>query len=560
MTRFRRASAPGRSLADIGNLMRTAAAHSPEPSKVATPFGITPNDDDLTCIWKVLSDGKGRTATELMGALAGFTDQVDPDDISGLLQLLVTNGFALRQNNRTDECIYHLKKGITMSMINSKAAAAPSKLRGPQSALEGLTDDGKIDLSEGIYVCIWKVMSDFRRRSQDQIVETLAAYGINREVIMNGFIKVKVSYKWFDWHGTGTNTTYKLKKHIKKPESENLDPAQLKQKQTPGMPVKVASMPGSKLPEFGSGPSAPVYTNKGRRHVETAEPQLFDADQLFDPAIPAINDNEGKAPPPIILRTDALDVAIWKVMSDFNPYTASEVGLLLAEYGHNPGTVRARISQLHLHEGQWFIRDRRKSATSNNYEYLYVLKTDIPMPGLPPEPEKPTELEEQPAPAADPVAATPADTQNDKKETEMTKNPTTNPAMAEALSKAQQNAGAQPPKAANPPAASTPPVAPAASSGDTTADNAGKEFSFKDLPNTDLLKFQVQIRNTPYSFQQVEDLTKELVNQGFGHGKFRTTPQSILQTSYRIGNASFTGNELEDLTQQLTAIGFGDNE
>lgn len=558
-------------MADLGNLMQRAAQLSPEPSKPALPYGIHPNDDDLTCVWKVMSDSKGRTATELMAALAEHIDQVDPDDIPGLLQLLVTNGFALRQANRNDEHIYHLKKGITMSMINDKSNT-PTKLRGAQSALQGISLDGKIDLSEGIAVCVWKVMADRKARKTDQILDILGAYGVNREVAKDTVIKAKVAWKWFDTHGSGQGMTLKMKKHIKMPPIENVDPDTLKQKMTPGA-VRVISAPNSKLPSFPVSASTPVFVEKGRRHVETQSKMQFEELEPASAIMDTRTDTTLPIPHHVITKNDTLDVAIWKVMSDLKWYSSTDIGLLLEEFDHQPASTRSRISRIHLHGPHWFTRERRPSV-AGGHEYIYRLKADVCLPGT-------DILPGQPAPQPE-ATATPAPTDTtipEEKEDSMQKSAAASQGAATSLGEVLKEAIDKNPEAlapvpsyappaaprenaapplvhAQPPAAPMAPYTPPAPPVENAAASE-QFFKIADLPDTDLLKFQVLIRNTPFSFKQVDQLARDLVAQGFGQGKKRATPQSILQATYRVGNSQFSSDELENLTIQLHESGFG---
>lgn len=78
----------------------------------------------------------------------------------------------------------------------------------------------------------------------------------------------------------------------------------------------------------------------------------------------------------VIRLEEGMDVAIWKVMADYKPRTATDIRLILAEYRFDARALDRRIDSL-IRSNRWFDRKSRSSGT------LYTLKKDFPMPALP---------------------------------------------------------------------------------------------------------------------------------------------------------------------------------
>lgn len=93
-------------------------------------------------------------------------------------------------------------------MENTTNALLPTKIDG-RSVMKTIKQSDPLDLA------IWKLMSDSRKRSLQDIGLELREYGFRQEDVKDRVVALHCSAnrRWFNSHGSGKNTTYQLRKN-----------------------------------------------------------------------------------------------------------------------------------------------------------------------------------------------------------------------------------------------------------------------------------------------------------------------------------------------------------
>lgn len=199
----------------------------------------------------------------------------------------------------------------------------------------------------------------------------------------------------------------------------------------------------------------------------------------------------------VIEPGDSVDLAIWKVMSDYKPYSSTDVATMLSIHGFKPTTVRPRISTLHGngHDG-WFTRI---TDHANHRQFIYTLRREIEAPV------------NKPGTAV--TAKAPRSGQASLALTETAAPTPTNPAPQEITMPANQ-----------------------------------------DLP---LLQFNVSIKGKQYSIDEARAMGQELLEGGFGEendDKGAGTSR-FLKVKIELDGMAFTMEEANTLTLGLLKEG-----
>lgn len=251
----------------------------------------------------------------------------------------------------------------------------PSKAiwRVKEENLKGLDPKGKIDLKEGLDVCIWKAMCDGKYRTPDEVAAIIAEFGnANRATIKARMMTLCMNKTWFDRNNNrGSVVTYALKKGRQMPgiEKAETEAPQVAEKaigfSTQDLPQALADLGATK----GSVSLADLVKYAQSKPVVTEE-------TIEEKAV--IQEKQKFVQLPIE-ESDTVRLRIWKVMSDRAEYRSSDLVTLLADYGSQQQTIYATMTACN-HEG-WF--ERRNVAPDEPgvaARYVYRLKDDVPMP------------------------------------------------------------------------------------------------------------------------------------------------------------------------------------
>jgi hypothetical protein len=512
-------------------------------------FGITEADDALASVWKVMTDYKGRTTVDVIKVLKNIAS-IEDDEVEQMLRIMLTNGFVTTiPDSKSGENIYTLKKGSTMPSPNQQKQIG--KPRAPMSALQGMDPSGVLDLTQGMMVCLWKVVSDRKGRTQNQILDILGAYGINREVAKDSFVRAKVNLKWFDFHGSGIlDSVYTMKKHIKMPEVIPTDPEVLKTKLSPdGIRVtRPVSAPVTLTATAPSGKNGRhhYYQESGQLRGDTQSPNGALHQELAptngnEPAAEEVVVTEAvvvAAGHPPVVPGDTLDIAIWKIMSDRQQYTSGEVVLLMQDFPFNPSSIKARISVLaRMGEKTWF--DRELNKNNKTREYVYTLRAEVPMP------------------VAVDASATDFAKWNEKVDADKA----AADERAAATERARQAVSDEIAtiKAAQKKAAPAEPVQQTIDleQKDEPVANQKTDSAPKAQPVA-LLHIPVFIKGVEYSMADAKELAAELFDNGFGHPEASTTnvrQSKFLKVAFSIGDTQFSADEANQLAVGLKNAG-----
>lgn len=433
---------------------------------------LDPDDYTDVAITKVLADGRERSPVEVRHALAGLG--VSDNEVLCTLKRMAIDGI-LNCRFLGDHAgyVYSQKTGISRPTTNNKQ----QKVRmAKENNLEGADPRGTIIAAEGIDVAIWKATCDRKLRNIDEIGEILAQYGFNR-----GAVKDRVIYLankgWYDRQGRAKQTRYSLKKHIVMPEADN--------REVHNESAKVNSTTTIHTRDEKFTPPTPTL------------PVTKAAPVAVVPKAEVVNMTDGVD---LVLRKeDGMILCIWKTMADYRPYTPTEVGLLLADFGFNPKSVGARMNTL-THRG-WFDREQQPGQSR---QWFYTLRRDVPPP--PPEDAGKAAKVVASTQATLPLATTP----------EPVKVEEPKPTVVEAK-----------------------PVA-------------------APVQNAPLFEFTVKLKGVEMSHEEANTLAAELVESGFGSIQNTTeSSSSLIDFQIRIKGVAYTKEELGTITKALVAAGYG---
>lgn len=319
---------------------------------------LDPTLDLSMNIYRIMSDYEGRTVKEMAVELAS----VEPDMtvVKNTVTWLMNAGwFHFTRQTAQVDVVYKLKRTLKIDAFSKKKAVKqPVKtFQMPQQAI--INPAGIIRASESLDLSIWKTMSDRQTRCAHEIGSILATYGVDRRAVQDRAI-VLMKRGWFTRTERGSVTYYTLKKHIQMPVD---DPKLTAMEATPGLTL-VRSAPVTQQPMFSGPLDAMAF-----QHA----PATPASEQAAAPLKASAIKQEPAFVTPLVLKEDHITVKIWKVMSDYKPYTANEVTVLLSDFNIPIGTVSARMSILNNHY-DWFDTDKSAKAT------IYTLRRTIPMP------------------------------------------------------------------------------------------------------------------------------------------------------------------------------------
>lgn len=290
-------------------------------------------DDDIdVAIVKLMSSFKSYTTDEVFNLLRERVH--DPDAIRPTMLALYTDGWFDMRTLTGDVTVYSLKRWRTLESLQADTKRPTKIRRFKQPEVPAVDPAGRVLLSDGIDVAIWKVMQDRRWRSVKSVVEMLREFGFERAAVDRRFDTLIRSNRMFDRTGFGATRNYRLKADFKCPVPERQQDE-----------VKL---------------------------VETPEPQNTpkEASVAVTPAARVVKES--------VTASDTLYEALAKVMSDGEEYSTNDLCVLLSDFGFRFAQISPSLSTL-FQKGNIF--DRRKVAGKGKlYHYVYRLKPGAQMP------------------------------------------------------------------------------------------------------------------------------------------------------------------------------------
>lgn len=438
---------------------------------------IQPDDDIDVAIIKVLETyRKGFTTDEMYKLLEHKVD--DPEAIKPTMFMLNAKGWFNTQYIAGD-AVYSLRNGRTHKSLGSEPNR-PTAVRKAKQPEQVATVDpaSRILLSEGIDVAIWKSMRDYKWRSVVQIIEIVTAFGFDKFKVRRRVDALIRTNRWFDRTGKGRITVYSLKTGLKCP-TRNTD--------------------NEPTAHFDSEPecaAAVVEATQPQPVDDTAVPESPEVVEPVETEAPKVQVTTARQVE--ISHDDHVKTAVWKVMLDGEEYTASDVALLLLDYGFRATQVKPVLSIFHQ-EG--YVTRRPIPATSayKPVQFTYRLKdVTAPIPKF----------------------------------------------------KTRDSRGGRSPHIADPEF----PVnysAPEPVEKDMTKPNLLQPLQ-PEPSKAPLISVQIQLRGQTITLEEFDQLYGELCKAKFDQvGR----PESLLEASYKIKGVTFTVSELYELVGKMGELG-----
>lgn len=446
-------------------------------TSVSVSVELDPNAPLSENIFRIMSDYKGRTIPELITALKSV--EPDADTVKSTMIFLNNAGwFDYTKPAAFKDVVYTLKRNLKNAIVEKGTMKKTQTVRPFKMATTGIIDPaGVVKVTESLDLSIWKVTADRKARTCAEIGELLAAFGINRELAKDRFMKL-VNKGWYIRQQRHKVTYYTLKKGIPMPVDENAKEQNAIALKAVPQTTKLQNVPVTVIP-------------KNAQLVLEATVQPIKSEPKETPVLKTT---------PVILESDSIFIKIWKVMSDYKPYTSNEICLLLSEFDVKAGTVSSRLSILNNTHG-WF------TVESVGRGFAYTLKRDIPMPDD-------SFIGDPRTMANHEVKSTPVESQA------MTK-PAKTPVHV---------------------TASTPSTPPA------------------PALVTPLVEIIIRVKGIDLTFMEAREITKVLKSQGYGQGyggKNNVSSNNLLiSTNVCIKGQTFMPEELETITRQFIANNF----
>jgi hypothetical protein len=304
------------------------------PTTVQEPPEILMDDDIDVAIVKLMSSYKGYTTDEVYSLLREKVH--DPEAIRPTMLALYTHGWFDTRTVIGDTTIYTLRRWRTLESLQADSKR-PTKIRKYKPQETPVIDPaGKIMLSDGIDVAIWKVMQDKRWRTARDIVALVREFGFDRHAVDRRLDALIRNNRMFDRTGSGATRCYRLKADVKCPTPEKVSTE-----------PRLLEMPSTEEPqEQMTAPSVAVPSEKPKRVVT-------------------------------IESTDTLYQALAKVMGDFEEYSVNDLTVLLSDYGFRYSQISPSLST--LYRDGYFVRREVPTVGLRHY-YMYRLKKDVTLP------------------------------------------------------------------------------------------------------------------------------------------------------------------------------------
>lgn len=458
---------------------------------------------------RVMADGMDYSVFQVVTILKDLYE--DSHAIRMTMQRLHTEGVLARNRD-----VYTVKKSSVKSFLEegftkttTNGSLKPFELKEPN--VSAPDEMGIIRLSDGIDLCVWKIMQDRNWREFADVISIAASYGnINRAIWRNRMAAL-VKKSWFDVRQYGQGNQYRLKKHIQPPAAETPEVKPL-------IPTKGPhTYPTDKL--AGASSVNPILNAVAGELIHSAGIANLPNDEVQDIAsTPGFGDGLADhstedvaqrmaeelltSREPIAINSgDSVRVAIWKVMCDLKEYSAADVALLLEDFDYKATTVKPYMTIL-MREG-WFERFEHRTGTTNRLTYTYRLKAEIPNPDV-----IPTEVLEE-------IEATTNEVpQQEQLDLTQPSNETT---MSNVTAIHQPNSALEEPQ---------------------------------------LYNVSITLKGIPFTVAEAHQLSEELL--GAGYGASNVLPRSkMFERTVTLRGKTFTEEELDTVSKRLLEDGFG---
>jgi hypothetical protein len=550
--------AKGRGIKDLRNIHQIFGSQKPE-----SPFADQlaahekeppPAEDIRDAILSLMANYHGWTVGDVQRCLAKHPDTAQIPTImnkfanEGKFEITTITG---RAN------MYTLKRKPVETITSARNAAAavkPWKHQDPIGTRQAPDPKGVIKLEEGLDVAIWKIMSDGKYRTKNEICKMLVEYKFDRIQVNRRVESMINSRNYFDRRDGGSGgMMYAQKKHIPMPAIQNAEPtinpafANIRENLSETITKKFDSSTPAQI-EFsghlshghGAGGAADDTSLQAIDRV-IAEERVYQEQEAaaHDAAAkPIVEEPLISAPNLTITKDDTNYQAIWKAICDHKWYIASEVTLLVQ--AGNPEVNTASIAASLTKMWQQQILERKPVEGTRSFSYR--LLEGKPMPAdnrlwkqIPKaqQDELKAAVKQEPQQQMLPGVQTPEAKRaeelvneiNARREASATQ-PNTN--QETEMSKATQ-AGATSLVNVKPASAPAAPVA---------------------LLNTD-----IHIKGVAFTRQEANQLVAELTALGYANEKVRQL--SMVNQSVEIKGLNFTSRELCELVSGLMKEGFG---
>jgi hypothetical protein len=546
--------AKGRALKDLRNIHQLFTPAKPEKpfaqQLAAAENAPTALEDIDVAMLALMTNYRGWTVGDVQRCLAKHPDA---DQIPALMNKFVNEGKFEIMTITGRPATYTLKRKPVETITSARNKAAAFKLTDPVGTRQAPDPKGVIVLEEGLDVAIWKVMSDNKARTKNEICAMLAEYKFDRVQINRRVDSMINSRNYFDRRDGGSGgMRYSMKKHVPMPKplnqvllEEQTALAQIRGNLTASAAesqreVRVGAMyessaQGNFAPlhsasrEVGSVFSIVSDALNAERAEKVDGASVLAQEEASAEAVEKVNTTPEAPMNPVIdlaptmAEDDHLNTLIWKVMSDHKPYKSEDVITLvqLVRPSQSAKSITNRLSALGI-EG-WF--DISKEGRAN----VWVLKPGIANPKL---------KVNEPLAAYHATQRAAAQAKSPQQELPVqTEQPAAQPEIADNKETEDMSAATNSKYNATPSLVQvTPKAAPIAAP---------------------LIELAIPIKGEKFSFAECRQLVEELRALGYGRESGAVSQLSLVNQQVTIKGIVFEKNELDDIVKSLIAEGFG---
>lgn len=544
----------GRALKDLRNiqhLFTPATLEKPFAQQLAAAEKAPPPVEDIdTAMLALMTNYRGWTVGDVQRCLVKHPDA---DQIPALMNKFINEGKFDIMTTTGRAATYTLKRKPVETITSARNKASAFKLADPVGTRQAPDPKGVIVLEEGLDVAIWKVMSDNKARTKNEICALLAEYKFDRVQINRRVDSMINSRNYFDRRDGGSGgMRYSMKKHVPMPKplnqvllEEQTALAQIRDNLTPPpahdeREIRIRAMYESSA----QGNFAPLHSASrevgsvfsivsnalNAEHAEKVDgASVLAQEEASAEAVEKVNTTPEAPLNPVIdlaptmAEDDHLNTLIWKAMSDHKPYKSEDVITLvqMVRSSQSAKSITNRLSALGI-EG-WF--DISKEGRAN----VWVLKPGIANPKL---------KVNEPLAAYHATQRTAAQAKSLQQELPVqTKQPAAQPEITDNKETEDMSAATNSKYNATPSLVQvTPKAAPIAAP---------------------LIELAIPIKGEKFSFAECRQLVEELRALGYGRESGAVSQLSLVNQQVTIKGIVFEKNELDEIVKSLIAEGFG---
>jgi hypothetical protein len=544
--------AKGRALKDLRNihqLFTPAKPEKPFAQQLAAAEKAPPPAEDIdVAMLALMTNYRGWTVGDVQRCLAKHPDA---DQIPALMNKFVNEGKFEIMTITGRPATYTLKRKPLETITSARNKAAAFKLTDPVGTRQAPDPKGVIVLEEGLDVAIWKVMSDNKARTKNEICAMLAEYKFDRIQINRRVDSMINSRNYFDRRDGGSGgMRYSMKKHVPMPTplnqvllEEQTALAKIRDNlTTPRVEDEREIRIRAMYESSAQGNFAPLHSASrevgsvfsivsnalNSEHAEKVDgASVLAQEEVSAEAIKQVNATSEAPMNPVIdlaptmAEDDHLNTLIWKAMSDHKPYKSEDVVTLvqLVRPSQSAKSIGNRLSALGI-DG-WFNISKEGRAN------VWALKPGIPNPNLKVnEPLAAHHASLRAAQSKSPQQELPVQTEQPVAQPEITDNQETDMSAATNTKYNTTPSLVQvAPKAA--------PIA------------------------APLIELAIPIKGEKFSFAECRQLVEELRALGYGRESGAVSQLSLVNQQVTIKGIVFEKNELDEIVKSLLAEGFG---